>query len=407
MKKLILLSGSYPYNNVFLDIEEEYFPKDVPIDVIPWQYDDRHSAHSLPENAVLSDLLWRPMPLALHLLYMTGELFSPRFRDDIARYRREGRLSLRCFAKALSYCAYSSWMFRLLEKKYRAELISEPEELVFYSFWLLHSASAAARLREKYGCHAVARANGGDLFEERSDCGRLPLRVYTIKNHDFISACSKDGQDYMIKKYGCGDITQAYLGTADYGARSIAPFSGRRSFVIVSCSNIIPLKRVELIAEALALIGGEEIDWHHFGSGELFDSVAEKASRLPPNVHAHLEGRLPHDKLIEWYATHDVHLFVSASTTETTPVSIMEALSFGIPVVATAAGGSGEAVKETHGTCIPIDIDAGQLARAIERFMHMDESEYMTFRANARAFWGSSFDAARNYAAFYDRLRRL
>lgn len=411
MKKLILLTFSYPYkpDDIFLEAEQRYFPADVPIDAIPFGYgaDKTTLAEGIPENVSFLPLVWKRLSPLTHARYMIRALLRKAVRQDLRSFKIEKNAGFKTLAKSLSWISYGEYLFSKVEKHYRRELSEYPEQLVFYSFWLLTSAYAAARLREKYGCHAVARGNGGDIFEERSDLGRLPMRRYTLNNLDFVSVCSKDGQLYLIEKYHTGNICQAYLGCEDHGVRDAAPPSEDEPFVIASCGYVIPLKRIGLIAEALGLTGGKRIEWVHFGDGPLYSELEKKASALPRNITVKLMGRVSHDDLMTYYSRHDIHLFISASTTETTPVSIMEALSFGIPVLATDAGGSRETISPEHGVLLPLDISAADLAEGIRVFTGMPADKYLSMRKAARRFWEENFSASKNYEEFYKRLREL
>ncbi len=52
-----------------------------------------------------------------------------------------------------------------------------------------------------------------------------------------------------------------------------------------------------------------------------------------------LRGGISNAEVFQFYRDNKVDLFVNASTSEGLPVSIMEAISFGIPSIATNVGG--------------------------------------------------------------------
>ena len=62
---------------------------------------------------------------------------------------------------------------------------------------------------------------------------------------------------------------------------------------LVSCSNLIPLKRADLIIAALALLPESiRVDWHHFGDGTEREALAALAVKtLPPNVRWKCENQ--------------------------------------------------------------------------------------------------------------------
>ncbi|MDD0858820.1 glycosyltransferase [Arthrobacter alpinus] len=62
-----------------------------------------------------------------------------------------------------------------------------------------------------------------------------------------------------------------------------------------------------------------------------------------------LKGAVANDEVLNFYRNHEISVFINVSTSEGVPVSIMEAISFDIPVVATSVGGTPEIVG---GSCI-------------------------------------------------------
>ena len=83
----------------------------------------------------------------------------------------------------------------------------------------------------------------------------------------------------------------------------------------------------------------------------------------------------------------------------------MEALSFGIPVAATAAGGTGELVNDENGMLLDLDTDEEKLAQALEAMLELDEEAYNKMRENARRTWEERACAEHNYGNWCAALR--
>ena len=89
-------------------------------------------------------------------------------------------------------------------------------------------------------------------------------------------------------------------------------------------------------------------------------------------------------------------------------MSIMEAISFGMPVVATDAGGTGEiVVDQVTGTLVPPDITAEGLAQAIAEYYRADPEQLRRLRTSARRFWEEHFDAKTNYRKFVEEVEEI
>lgn len=103
-------------------------------------------------------------------------------------------------------------------------------------------------------------------------------------------------------------------------------------FTIVSCSNLISLKRVDIIIQALGLIDDREIRWIHFGDGILKEQLIEMAERLlgnKDNIQFEFRGQVKNEQIKDFYRLGETDCFITTSQTEGMPMSIIEALSFG------------------------------------------------------------------------------
>ena len=105
-----------------------------------------------------------------------------------------------------------------------------------------------------------------------------------------------------------------------------------------------------------------------------------------------LVGQLPSEEVAARLAGSDV--FCLPSLTEGIPVSIMEAMACGVPVIATAVGGVPELVDQQTGMLIPAG-RADRLADAIER-LTTDEALRSRLVAAARERIEAEYDETRN-----------
>ena len=95
---------------------------------------------------------------------------------------------------------------------------------------------------------------------------------------------------------------------------------------IVSCSRIVDVKRVPLLAKAISLLDGIglRVEWIHYGDGPQLEE-AKCACKALKYSTAYFAGSLPNNEILEEYATKHFDLFVNVSTSEGLPLSIMEA----------------------------------------------------------------------------------
>ncbi|MBP9151275.1 MAG: glycosyltransferase, partial [Flavobacteriales bacterium] len=154
-----------------------------------------------------------------------------------------------------------------------------------------------------------------------------------------------------------------------------------------------------------------EIEWVHFGAGSEGMGIRNLAEELlggKKNIDFHFLGRVANWQILKYYSEHMVDLFISLSQYDGIPVSIMEAMSFGIPAIATNVGGVSEIViNGKTGFLLDQEIDPKHVANVIENVAKMKPDEYESMRNEARKMWGTFYSADINYPAFCDKILSL
>ncbi len=290
------------------------------------------------------------------------------------------------------------------------------EDTVSYFYWGDKSALILPFLK-KYIAKSVVRFHGSDIYEEAK--GYLPFRTILYPSVDYAVPISRSGVDYIREHYPQSlpkHICLHRLGSVNL-YHDIPESKEDGVFRIVSCSNVIELKRVHLIADALKIVaskreqlrqaGFNEVHWTHFGDGPLLGQLKAQSSQLEDFVKVDLRGRVSHDAVLGSYHSEPADLFLQVSRSEGVPVSIMEALSFGIPVMATNVGGVSEIVSDDVGKLLYADLTPASLAEDIVRFMQLSRIERNAIRSNAVTIWRNDWNAACNYSSFADFISTI
>jgi colanic acid/amylovoran biosynthesis glycosyltransferase len=282
--------------------------------------------------------------------------------------------------------------------------------IVAYAFWLDTAVLAAGVHRSRGGqLGLVARAHGGDLYAERHSPPHIPFQHDMVEVADHIAPDSAAGTDYLRNRYPqhAHKIAAARLGTDDPGFRTAASTDG--VVRIVSCAFLVGVKRIDLLVQGIAALAerneGLFVEWVHFGDGPLMPDIRALAeSRLMGRVQWELKGHVETAAIYAWYREHPVDVFINVSSSEGTPVSIMEAISCSIPVIATRVGGNQEITNNTLGQLISANPSAQEIAIAIENVCLPVQGREALKRAS-RAQWETHYSAESNYSAFGDLLQ--
>ena len=127
-----------------------------------------------------------------------------------------------------------------------------------------------------------------------------------------------------------------------------------------------------------------------------------------PEVSYAFLGAVPNEEVIAYYKSTHVDLFLTASETEGgTPVSIMEAFSFGVPAVGTDVGGIPEMINAGTGFLLSANPTPQEIAAVIAAYADAPAAKKTALRSNARQMWHASFYDKANHTRFASELEKL
>lgn len=298
--------------------------------------------------------------------------------------------------------------FKLIKviKYYIKDYAINSSNSVFYSYWHDYKALSLAILSKKYNFKSLARGHGWDVFADRHNPPYLPFKHFIINNLSVTVSISKAGANELIQyTNNSTKVITSKLGK--FNERPINLKKNNNSFLVCSCSNIIPLKRLHKIIEILQKVDLPNIKWVHFGDGELKNGIIELAEKELHNVEFEFKGIVPNNEILDFYSKNYVDLFINVSESEGIPVSITEALSAGIPVIATDVGGTSEIVNKETGFLIEKDFEVENVARKIENYLKLSIEEQKIYREKAYKFWKENYNAEKNYKIFTDKILAL
>jgi glycosyltransferase involved in cell wall biosynthesis len=278
------------------------------------------------------------------------------------------------------------------------------ESAVFYDYWFENSTLALALVRRSGAIRtAVARAHGFDIFDDAWNGLTVPFRQAKATGLDAVFPTSSAGARYLRARVPGlrAKLSVHHLGVRDPQISSPPP-TGSAPPLVVTCARLVPVKRIHLVPEVLSLVG-EPVRWVHIGDGDERERVEATANALLPAGSWELLGSLDNDHVLDFYKQHSVQALLSVSASEGLPVSMMEALSYGVPVVSYDVGGVGELVTPRTGRLIAVDASAADVAAHLRLCIQDPDLSRDTIRAEFRR----RYDAAANHQAFVDGLLAL
>jgi N-acetyl-alpha-D-glucosaminyl L-malate synthase BshA len=257
----------------------------------------------------------------------------------------------------------------------------------------------------------VTTLHGTDITIVGSDPSYAPLTQYLLAASDAATAVSESlardtARHFCFERMPCSiDVIPNFVDTERFAPLSPPSSNEDRPPLAVHVSNFRPLKRVPWLVEAFARASqGTQARLVLVGDGPDQPAACETARRLRLGKRVSFLGE--RDALPELLAPADV--FVLTSTEESFGLSALEALSCGVPVVATAVGGVPEVVRDGEtGLLAPVD-DQGRFAERLATLL-LDRRRAREMGRAARADVLARFardPIVARYEALYRRVLR-
>lgn len=412
-RHLVLLTNTFPFGR-----GEEFIEAEAPI--VARHFDQMHviatqvptdapQTRTLPLNARARSVWTPPQGLRGRLTLLAAGL--PRtLRHRAARRRAgEGCPHPRRVASALFFEARAQFIASQVQPIINAIPLRAEDEVVVYSFWLHVTARVGELVVDSIRARQpgvrirfVSRAHGYDLYHEASTLGFLPQRHSLLTALDAVYPVSQAGADYLTARYPeyAGKVRVQRLGSRD---PEPLPLVDRDRLYITSCAFVVPIKRLgrfPLIMERLAE-HGVPVTWTHIGGGPGLADLQAQAAEVCRLAEVRLVGHVDHKHLFDHYAQTPSTVFLSLSETEGLPVSMMEAISGGIPLVATRVGGVPEIVRPgVSGVLLPAEFTDDEVVDALLSVWRMGDEDYAALSASARRLWEQEFRASSTYERF-------
>ena len=414
-RKLYLLTETFPYGRgekTFIIPELKELNKQFDVTIISHASkalcEDKENITKLPEDIKVVNIDIR-LPFLKRIAYFF------RFFVDKDGIRETGYI-LKEKKSVFARLYQSIGFYALARENYlemkKAGVFNKEGNGIYYTFWYFYYTYSISKNREfSPDSKLVVRTHRFDLYDAAYKGGRQPFKEIMDPKIDRIYFVADQGKTYYLNKYKRDDsskYTVSRLGTLDMRGEKIKEQNQNDMFRLVSCSSVIPLKRVDLIIRALALID-KPIIWEHFGTGVEYDHVLDLAKRMlhgKKNIIFRMNGYVPNEEVLKYYQKYTVDCFISTSSSEGLPVSIQEAMSFGIPIIATDVGGNRELFCE-NGILLSANPSEQEVADAISCICEMPEEERKILGRNSRNLWDGYYNAEQNSKRFAEELLKL
>lgn len=391
---LVIITSCYPYagGEQFLYREfkelEQYYKRII---IFPLSKSGEYQVQ-LGENIIVDDALQTSDHIRKsNSTNNVGLKLKLVFTELISNEKSFNQLS--DLKRNWSYIGQNLNRLKLFEERIKAHKISVHSD--FYSTWMNEGAMMLSLAKIKgVVSNFIFRVNGYDIFSERFQKGYIPFRMTCIKYASKVVVLSNSGKSYLEKfKIDHAKLVRNYSGIECDGQLS-PEVTSKDQLNLVSCSGIIPLKRVDLLAQVLAE-SDREISWTHFGDGPDKEKVLQIIKQGSGKLKADFKGNVSHDTIMDFYANQEIHAFVHLSETEGLGMALIEAQNFGIPIIACNVGGVPEIVNDKTGILIEEKCTIKDIMEALDKIL---DTKYQSRQARVeiKAYCAQNFNVKEN-----------
>lgn len=282
-------------------------------------------------------------------------------------------------------------------------IIEKYPNAINYTYWFNEITLQLSILKHKNKIdRVITRGHGGDIYEyqHKEKNYIFPFRFFQLKQLDVIATASLDGASYLKNKYGAFNkkIVVSYLACKQF-ERGETRLSDR--FTILSCSSFFDYKRIPFLIETLKHCKAK-IHWVHIGdSGDEKEIAMEAVKYLPENISHEWTGFLNTEDVSNYYKKNYFDAFINVSSSEGLPVSLMEAISCGMPIIATDVGGVREITNKETGVLVDKNISATNLSKLLDNIA--DHNIKLPDPDKIIKVWENNF-SVNNYHLFYKNV---
>lgn len=260
-----------------------------------------------------------------------------------------------------------------------------------FSYWMEDSSTALAYLKSNGLISGFfGRAHGYDIFPQRQG-GRIPYRKFQNTYVDFIIFSSGDSQRFYHSEFNFPLLKTEFipLCPVELFESPIPNDTGLITFL--SCSNVVSIKRVDLILEFIRNFEMCSVKWFHIGSGPELEKLSH-VLKDHPELQERIEfcGQMTSEQIRTFYKCHGIDFFLHFSESEGgIPLAIQESLSAGIPVIARGVGGLND-LKGFTGVFLINNPENSSLIMEIVNG-NIENSRRVDFRMKVRSDWEDNF----------------
>jgi L-malate glycosyltransferase len=257
--------------------------------------------------------------------------------------------------KRLSFLSLASGLYRILSACKPDILHSHRYKENFLGFMMSLRFPGMKLVSTQHGMPELGKS--GDLVHRLL---RKMNNYCQVKGFDKVVTVSQDMRRRYLTEYGHRESRTVAIHNGIRMPDRFAARQGERGLRIGSCGRLFPVKDYPLMVEVARQVVSKNRDVKFVlaGDGPDMDKIRGLVEKYGLGENFRLLGHV--DDMRGFYQSIDV--FINTSVHEGIPMSILEAMAYGVPVVAPAVGGIPEIIDDQVDGFLVKEREAGAFA---------------------------------------------
>lgn len=266
---------------------------------------------------------------------------------------------------------FRAWQLMIVYKK-AVDLFGKPD--IIYAHYMANIASAV-NIKHKYNIPLVGIEHWSELTKDVLSSNIRKMGKVAYSGVDCLLAVSQSLQFHIKRHFGIeSTVVYDMLGEEFVFSRLSIEKSSRFRFIAVGSLFVIKNYQMLIDAFAKSRLADEGCTMIIVGDGPERLKLEKTIKELNLDEKVSLLGRKTKDEIVNILA--ESHVFVLSSEKETFGVACIEALSQGLPAIATRCGGPEEFINESNGLLVEPN-NSDSMASAMRKIF-VNYSEYDT-----------------------------
>lgn len=303
------------------------------------------------------------------ILYVDGR-FRKYYRRIGVNHLRENDIDiygLFLFPTALLF--KMSYKFHYWVKKHMLDYVfsymlkkQEKPDIIYAHF--LYNIAYAVYLKEKYNIPLVGMEHWSGVNQSKLSSDIIYRGQIAYQGANRIIAVSNSLKEQIYNHFKRDATVIHNMVNEEFFQMPIRKYTNRDKLIYISIGSLFYIKGHDILIKALSEVAQYTLDWELriVGGGSEEKNLQNLIKQLGLENNIKIIGRRNKQEIIS--LLYDSDIFILPSRSENFSVAVLEALSAGLPVVATTCGGIRECINEKNGVLVSVE-DVSGLAKSI------------------------------------------